>query len=102
MAASRARTSRVCRLRRSLRPSLKRNVVPGTPLASRVAATLHNLVFEELPGADDEKALRPPAAWVWCRAVPNSNLVVWYDFDDGNVWLIAVGPNTHPHPRRHP
>lgn len=101
MAASRARPSRVCRLRQSLLPSLKRNVVPGTPLASRVSATMHAIAFAtELPNDDDKKALRPPAAWVWCRDVPQSNLVVWFDFDEASVWLIAVGPNSTPHPRR--
>ena len=101
MAASRARPSRVCRLRQSLQPSLKRNVVAGTPLASRVSSTMHAIAFDdELPGEQDEKALRPPSAWVWCRAVPQSNLVVWYDFDEDTVWLIAVGPTSHPHPRR--
>lgn len=69
--------------------------MPGTESAIRVMRVVNAImVDEELPAPSDEKVLKPPVLWIWCRPVPGTRLAVHFAFDDDNVWVYAVAPYT--------
>jgi len=71
---------RVIRYDRRFRSSCERlGLVPGTPLARRVAATVRTLAFAvELPEASGSRALIPPTRSAWVRRVPAANQWIYF------------------------
>jgi hypothetical protein len=83
--------SRIPFLTTRYRASLTRlQIVPGSPHARQLAATIRALMVDELPGPQDVETPIPPTNSAWVRRVPGANLWVYFNFDDARVLVGSV------------
>jgi hypothetical protein len=66
------------------------SVTWSDPVRRGLRTTLRALIADVLPGPLDYEVAIPPTQRAWVRRVPNSNLWVFYRFDDANVRLVAL------------
>ena len=74
-----------------LRAYDRHRVVPGTPLARRIAATIRVLGdTAELPSAGDLEFLMPPSLTGFLRPVQGTGFVVAYAVTDAELVILTL------------